>query len=295
MGQSFSVRGVSRLEVKQVLSATGLPNIVFRDDTPAPRSGEWPIGVSYVYQDQVSVRPIEVTLSDGNFESNIFVGSSPDDYRLGIRLAEVVASIAAAQIEPQGDAPLTIAELRKRYGDDWIDEHSRTMLRMLVAKYLDAGPNLLALGGTRRQLEVGPRFMAALLADRDSFPHRFHDRFRRLNYVDRENVQPASVFALTHPHDGREVRIATCLEGVQTLLPDRVDLVAMQDGITSALPPGGPMDPLLVPIDDLAAALGNRAVWLSEDALLVPPLSGADWRDLRDSLVTAHVEDIFAR
>ena len=296
MSHSFYVPGVSGLSVEHVFKGAGLPDLFFTEDSPDSSSGDWPAGTSYVYQDQVSVRPVEITLEEGVFQSRIFSGSSPDDYRLGLKLAVAVASVTGSKIEPEDGDPLTVAELQDSYGEAWIKEHSLTTLRMLVGQFQQqGGEGSMTLSGTRSRLKVGPRFMSSLLEDPDSFSRNFYDRFRRLNYIDREDVYSANVMKLGEQDGDREVRLTVYSEGVPSLLPAVADLVTVRGVETFSGRPEGTSRTFNVSIDDLAKALGDRGVWLSEDFLFASHLEGADWDALQDSLAAAHVEDIFSR
>lgn len=281
MSHSFYIAAQAPLDIQTVLRGTALPSIVVPDEFAS--TTYWPEGTHYLYVDEHSVRPVEVTLEDGRLQVRIFICSSPVDYRLALNLVRAAAEVLEAPIEPENeDAPLAPADFAERYGDDWIRRHCLTGLKSFVQMYKSASDRL-TLAGARAELEAGPRFMEPLLAAPAVFPQEFFERFRRLNYLDRDHSVFNAALMDVKNNEGQRVTLATYGEGVPTVISAKADVVCLANEGAS----------LHVRFEEFARLLGKRAVWLSEDVLLAPESLGAEWQELVRQAMSAHMPDLF--
>lgn len=284
MSHSFYISAIPNLRYADTIDGLGYPDLKFTDGVEAPADGAWPAGTQYLYRDGVSARPVEVTFENGRLQVRLFQASSLDDYRLGVDLAAAVAERHGVDVEPEDGEPMSAEAFRTAYGDAWIREHCGTMLAMLAQTYL-GGAQGLRVAGTQRELEIGPRFMTPLLKDPDTFGQRFFERFRRLQYIDREDVYTAARIRLGSPDGSREVMLSTMGEGVPYVFAGKIEAVALQG-------PDG--DSVEITLDALAEILGDDAHWLSENLLLTPPYTGAAWAALVERARERQVPDLFA-
>ncbi len=293
MSHTFYVNGAGKVSLAPTLTGTGLADIVFTDDSPKPAGGEWPRGTSYAYLDKRSVRPVEVEYDGKDFSARIFAASCPDDYTLGLKLVETVARASGALIEPEDGEAQNADVLARNYGRDWIKEHCLTTLRMVIGNYLKDKDGVMQLMGTRAELKAGKRFLEPMLADTSNFARTFFDRFRRLNYIDQEDVFMASLIVLSDKDSGREARIAVYSEAVPTVLAAKADAIVLRPD-TLMRPEAEDEPQLMIAVDTLAALMDGQGYWLSEHLYFAPGLDQAGFTALMDRARSHAITDLFA-
>jgi len=179
MSHSFSVSNISNLPVQATISNLGISNLRFTDDSPQPQNNTWPNDESYLYIDDVSVRPVETSFSDGTFTARVFANSSPEDYELAIKLVTEIASSNNTSIQPEGDVDMDVESFLRNYDKNWIAEHCNTMFQMLAGT-ITHHQSTATLSGTRR--ELANRVFRIVLHDHwrsanaDGRTLRWHDR-----------------------------------------------------------------------------------------------------------------------
>ena len=82
MSHSFYVNNLSGLSYKKIAESLGIAKLSFVDEVQVPEDGAWPQGTSYLYIDETSVRPLEISYDNDVLQVRIFQGSSLDDYIL---------------------------------------------------------------------------------------------------------------------------------------------------------------------------------------------------------------------
>lgn len=282
MSHSFSVSNISNLPVQATISNLGISNLRFTDDSPQPQNNTWPNDESYLYIDDVSVRPVETSFSDGTFTARVFANSSPEDYELAIKLVTEIASSNNTSIQPEGDVDMDVESFLRNYDKNWIAEHCNTMFQMLAGT-ITHHQSTATLSGTRRELHAGPKLLGQLLKDPDSAATELHERFRTLNYLENRNVYIASGITLNNQEKDKEVDMSVFGPDVNTVLSTSVDAISLRINDD---------DMVFVTLDQLANALGDRGKWLSEHILLAPAIVGNEWDALIASLKPV-AQDLF--
>ena len=282
MSHSFSVSNISNLPVQATISNLGISNLRFTDDSPQPQNNTWPNDESYLYIDDVSVRPVETSFSDGTFTARVFANSSPQDYELAIKLVTEIASSNNTSIQPEGDVDMDVESFIRNYDQNWIEEHCNTMFQMLAGT-ITHHQSTATLSGTRRELHAGPKLLGQLLKHPDSAATELHERFRTLNYLENRNVYIASGITLNNQEKDKEVDMSVFGPDVNTVLSTSVDAISLRINDD---------DMIFVTLDQLADALGDRGKWLSEHILLAPAIVGSEWDALIASLKPV-AQDLF--
>ena len=273
MSHSFYVNNLSGLSYKKIAESLGIAKLSFVDEVQVPEDGAWPQGTSYLYIDETSVRPLEISYDNDVLQVRIFQGSSLDDYILALRLVKTIAEHYNVLIHPEDNEAMDIAQFIETYNEQWAKDHCLTMVRMLVSMYQQEKGEF-TMAGVRRELKAGPRFMESLLRHSDEFSTKFFERFKRLQYFDKEeDIYVAGAKRLTSKDGTREAVFAVWTEGVRTLISGDVDVVILQ----------GLSDPELhipIALDSLDLVLADEVYWLGDSWLLLPALEDDPWRQI---------------
>lgn len=282
MSHTFYLSNVESIDYARLQKELAAYNMDFLEGYPASEKNAWPNGTTYVHQQNISCRPPEVTFQSGVFEVRIFAGSAEEDYRLGLALASAVARQAGVKIQPEDSArELSVEELSEEYGEDWLKEHSKTTLGMLLGRIAKDPESTVTMG----PLQIGKRFMRQLLANKDSLAEEFFERFRLLNYgVEQGMFFQSSVFETTFKEQNKAVRMSVYGGAVPTLLSDQAHVVMLQH----------PKDDqcMEIDIDVLADLMGGKAKWISESLLLAPEINDEEWQALFERAKEHQIEDI---
>lgn len=283
MSHSFYIRNVNNLSFQNTVDNLGIRNVLLTDDSPQPENNNWPEGDAYLYIDQISVRPIETSYNNGTFTARIFANSSPKDYDLAIKLIAEIANQYSAPIEPEDNTSMAVDSFLEAYDNDWIQEHSASMLDMLIGSF-QREQTTFTLAGTIRNLQAGPRFFGQLLDNPKTVVSEFYNRFRILNYLEHHDFHIATGIKLQDDTGDMEVVTSVYGPDVDTILSDGADAINVQcEGY----------DNYFVTLEQLAAALGGKATWLSETVLLAAAIKESDWSDLAESIKPVAKTDVF--
>jgi hypothetical protein len=281
MSHAFVIREVHDLGYGPVIGDLPFDDVTCAE-TPEP-PGDWPHGSLYLYAERVSCRPVECHYDGERMVVRIFPASSPDDYRLAVALAARIADKDDAVIEPPDAEPMNAATFRERYDDAWAADQCAVALRSMVSALEQSGEEM-TVAGARRDLRVGPRLVGSLTKESHHLVEDFFERFRRLQYIDREEVFLAPSITLRDEAGSRAVTVAVLSEAVPTVLSDDVDAVVLRGHNDASLQIG---------LEDLLTLLGERVRPLSEELLLFDALEGDRWRRLFDDAAPHRLEDLF--
>jgi hypothetical protein len=274
---------VNKLSYQTTLDNLGISNLLLTDDSPQPENNNWPEGDAYLYIDQISVRPIETSYCNGTFSARIFSNSSPRDYDLAIKLIAEIAKQNSTVIEPEDNTAMDVDSFLVKYDNDWIKEHCTDMIKMLIGSYQHEQATY-TLAGTIRNLEAGPRFFSQLLANPKTVVSEFYDRFRTLNYLENHDFYIASGIKLQNETSDLEVVTSVYGPDADTILCDGADAINVRSESS---------EHYFVTLEQLAEALGKKAVWLSETVLLAPAIQETEWHDLIDAIKPVAKSDVF--
>lgn len=277
MSHSFYISDVGEARLEETLAALPFEELVVLEDY----NGGWP-DIAHIYQDNVSVRSIETAMSGDTLQVRIMANSSPDDFSLAAAIVDHVASKYGREIEPEDNESMSVDNWRDTYGEDWQREQARTYLQMLVSMYQgEKRDGNMTMWGTRQQFEVGPRLMEPLLADPDTFSQNFFDRFRRLNYLDREGVFGPSLLAASEDGSGKQAVFSVLGDAVITALSSQAAFVVMTHDEPKA--EDGERGKTIVTFDDFAELAGDTVTWLGDGMAVTPAYTGEAWQSLVDA------------
>lgn len=291
MSHSFYLKSISHLDAGKVIAATGFNDIRFVQGYPQPKDNAWPQGFTYVYRDNVSVRALEVDFSNAELQIRIFAASSPDDYRLALKLIEAVATLCNANIEPEDNDEMTLAQFQQAYGEEWLKEHCKSNLSAVLQSYTRNPESAIKISGAGRTMELGKRVFGQLVKDKSRVAQEFFARMKKLNYFENEDVYQATIIVLGNKQDDRRVRLCTYSEGVPTVFWDKNTLITLVSN--TGLTDKDDGQQIYVPLSKLPDLIGDRAQWLSEDVLFAPGLSGDEWQQLEQHAAEISVSDMF--
>ena len=290
MSHSFYLDNVSALKVDDISGTAGYDDLKFLDGYAVPQNGHWPEGVAYLFRDRVSVRPLEVDYGSSAIQIRIFAGSSTDDYRLAVDLACAIAKLYEVELRAEDTDVLPLDEFRQRHDDEWMKKHCADCLSMVLRPR--AEPDTVAsIAGVHREMRIGRRMREQFPRDKDDTAADFFQRFRKLNYIDQEDIFQGSIMVLANESGDKKVRLSSYAETVPTLLQEKKTLVALSS--ESDLTNSEDKQQIMIGLEDLATLLGEQAVWLSEDLVLLPGLHGADWQNLLEQAKARAVNDLF--
>ncbi|HAG94237.1 MAG: hypothetical protein CMK83_19905 [Pseudomonadales bacterium] len=292
MSHSFYLKPIPQLDVAKVMAATGYNDVRFVEGYPQPQADAWPQGLTYVYRDEVSARALEVDYSDEVLQVRIFAASSPDDYRLALKLVEAVASLHGTRIEPEDNEEMTLPDFQAAYGEAWLKDHCKSCLAAILQSYTRNPESSIKLSGVNRTMELGKRVFTQMTQDKSRVAQEFFARLKKLNYFDKEDVYQATIIVLGNKQGDRNVRLSTYTEGVPTLFVDKNTLITLvSDADLSRNDDERKQQ--FVPLHELARMIGERAQWISENVLLAPGLSGDEWQRLQRHAAEVAVDDMF--
>lgn len=291
MSHSFYISNVANLQVDPIFDSIGLSNLYFLEQEGSPRGQAWPQGYAHIYEDQVTARAIETSYEGNELQVRLMAFSSPADYKLALKLVEAVAQHCGSAITPEDNKTLSLEEFKQHYGLDWIKSHCLQSLSMLLGRHQKEPEGTSKISGVRGELAFGKRVLTQLMQNPKQAANKFFERLQTLNYLDGKDIFQATLTVLERKDDGRRVVVATWSEGVPTVIKDKNTVVTLYTFSESDAPPddGG----MHVHIQDLAHILGEQAMWLSEDLLLLPQLEGEQWKEVCKKAEQYRCADIF--
>lgn len=262
MSHAFHVHDVHALSHKALLTKLAEPRLRFTEDSAEVRGDAWPSGPSFPYLNEVSPRPLAVTWEQGCFTVKILTGCCAETCLLARDLAAAVATLSGRRVTPESELALDVTRFVRNHGRPWADALSSELVEALVRIYR-AGHEPMSISGVRRKLRLGPRLDAQLAREPEQLVSNFEALFRRLNYIDAEDVAIGSVITVAQESSQRQVRMAV-YGGIPSLVPMGVDVVQLTDDGQLALTSAA-----------FAELIGERGTWLGEDYLFLPALTGA--------------------
>jgi uncharacterized tellurite resistance protein B-like protein len=292
VSHAFSVSGVTELSQSLLFGKTGHTDIKLLEGYQNPVNDKWTEGVTYAYRDGVSVRPVEINYENGDVTIRIFPCSSPEDYRLALKLIESASEIAGdKKIEPEDNSPMRVTEIGVTYDESWIKEHSRSTLMMVLNRVLQDPHGTATLIGVHREVVIGQTFLTQLMKDKENITEEFYRRVRKLNYIDHDDIYQASNIVLENREGTRQVRISAYAEGVPSLLRNKNSFTSLvsDDDLNGK----GDEEKIVITMTALSELVGDDAVWLSNDFLLLPALQGEAWAQMTKQAKAIHIDDMF--
>jgi hypothetical protein len=280
MSHSFHVENVPDAGFAETIAALAYTDI--QVDCDVPESG-WP-QVAHVYREGVSIRAIETSLEKSTLEVRTMSCSSLDDFALAAAITEAVATKYSRPIQTE-EGPVTVEQWRQSHGAAWQQEMCNAYFGMFVGMYREKRA-ILQLSGTRATLEAGPRMMEPLLKDPSTLQEKFFAVFRRLNYLNKEDVLGPSVTGTTLADNGKQARFSVLGPGVVTALSTEADFVVLTDAEQ--------LD-MITAFEDFVDAAAASLTWLGDGVALTPGIEGKAWQALVDALKPRALESFAAR
>jgi hypothetical protein len=276
VSHSFYIRGVDDASLQQTIEALPFDDLVVTEQTQL--NGGWP-EIAHIYQDNVSVRAIETAMEGDMLQVRVMAYSSPEDFQLAAAIVDHVASKFDKEIEPEDNESMSVDRWREEFGEEWQREQARTYLQMLVSMYKGGRyDGNMKMWGTRQELEVGPRLMEPLLRDPDNFTSNFFDRFRRLNYLDREDVFGPSLLAVSEKGSDKQAVFSVLGDQCVTALSNQAVFVALtHDDPDSA---DAERAQTVLTFDDFVDVAGDSLTWLGDGLAVTPQYVGEQWQAL---------------
>jgi hypothetical protein len=289
MSHSFYINQVHDLKVQDVLANLPNPKFIFTDDQQPAENGDWPRGESYIYIDKVSVRPIEVSYDGKTIQARIFQASCHEDYQLALNFIKTIAKQHNQPIEPEDNNELSLEAFSQQYNDEWARQHLNTMLSMLISTFKAESGGEYRMMGTRRELKAGQNFMGQLFRDQDNFAEQFFDRFRLLQYFDKQDIFVASLIHLSNKEKTKFVSMAV-YPNVPTILGGHPIIISLKNDKAA----DEENDTYNIAFDKFLELMGDRAVRVHEDILFLPKLTDSEWQDLLAQAKHHHLDDIYS-
>ena len=218
MSFTLTVTANEPLSVQAVLRATGLTDIACKEEL-----GEnWSSEPRHLFRTGLSVRPIGVTQTDGEFAVRILSASNEVDHLLARALVLAAAGISGGDIRPEWGGSFDIPSFSNEFAEDWARtsaHHGPDIIRKLVS----SGRGPLTMNGVTRPFVVGDWVLSQL--DADDFGASFHRHFHAMQWLDPQ-VENAGEFV---SKGAEPFTLAFWLSDRAVVLPN-VDYIVLQDG-----------------------------------------------------------------
>jgi hypothetical protein len=283
MSFSFHLNNIPNLTLSPLVTQPGLSDLRFLEGYPAAQADHWPQGFTYIYQDQVTARSVEVQYDGARFEVRIFTASAPEDYALAVKLVAAVAKAAHAAIVPEGAQPLSLVEFNREYDASWIMGHCHHGLNAVFDVFADSLEKGHQISGVTGLMTIGPKIFTQMNAVGDEVAKTFFYRLKKLNYINQQDIYQSDLVVVKDDTSNTHLRLAAYGEGVETLLCDKNTVVGLSTGESSMIK---------VALTDMPGLLGDKALWLSEEILLLPALQGDQWEALIEAALFVTIEDL---
>jgi hypothetical protein len=257
---------------RALLDALALPDL---HPVAAPAGDAWPADGLEVYREGLSTRATEVRWQAGELTVIVHTFASPEDFALGLRLADAAAGLVgdgAGLVGADYFGDVARGELLRLHGADFIHEQAASAVDAMSSLIRERnGP--VAIPGPKRSCYVGPRLLAELEAA--GAPRELPDRvlatLRRVQWGLPPGFRDAGVFASRGDGaQGRETHFAIWLPEQDLLFP-YVDYVALR---------AAQGEVVMVPFTALPALAGAHATLADECQLLVRAVAREAWSDL---------------
>ncbi len=293
MSQSFYLPEAYHQSVKQAFSQTGFADIEFVEGFATAVDDRWPEDFTYLYRNRVSSRPIEVEKMGDGLNIRIFSHSSLADYELALKLVASLMQLNGNQVHPEGNDPMNLDTFRRTYDLDWCQSQIESLNGMLLDMVANNPQSPMKLSGINTEMEIGQRMFVQLSRDTSGEKNNLDKSFYWLNYYSQEDVYIVPLIVLGEENGGpRRVRVAVYGENVRSLIPDRGTVVRLSS--EADLGNKGASEETCLTLDDVADLLGDKALWVTENLLLLEPVTGQEWADLMDKAKASRIDDIFA-
>ncbi|MEM7468370.1 MAG: DUF4299 family protein [Pseudomonadota bacterium] len=282
MSYSFYVSGAGSANLQAVMNS--LPFSDVESDVSVPTKG-WP-DLAHLYRRDVTVRAVETALEDDTVSVRIMSGATPADYQLATEIIKKVSASLNKPVVSEEGKELTAGDFDSEYGDDWIARHSKETLEMLMEMHRSGETGVMEIHGVNAVMKLGPEMLKELQEAGDVAEALFYERFRRLNYINNEDLFQASIIVGQNEKTGKIVRISTLGEDVATVFSTRAKVLAIVS----------PQDDLKfnVRFQDFVEGAGNHITRLSEDVVVTESISGEPWKALVAKLQPLALTDLFA-
>lgn len=292
MSHYFYIANVTRLSVSRVVNQCGFDDLVFLENFPQPNNDYWPDEPAYIYLDRRSGRTLETSFEGNTFQLRVFAGSSPADYQFALKLAHAIATIYHQAIRTEDNTLLDTDAFFATFTHEWISQHCKAQLSAVLAPALEYTDRKGHVSGVHRPMSIGQHLIQDLKDDPDGVAKAFFKRQRRLNYIDQEGVFIANLMRVQLDELGTTIKVSTYSQGVATLINDQNTVVSFHNGFYNNLD----KDDIAfhIPAKALKSILGNTAIWLSDDYLLVPELKGDDWINFIAKAKQYEIKDLTA-
>jgi len=271
MSTSFWINNAKDLGYHDMIRRVSEKDLRLKEETELGGSLQWPEGQLHFYIDNLSCRPIEITYDGDLFQIRILQASSIADYELALKFVVAAAEATEGTIDTENEGRLTLNAFQKKYDLKWCQAHMQRMLEMLIEMY-EHKSSRITLSGCKCDLKIGPRFMNQVLQDPENFSKNFFERFRRLQYLENEDIFIAAVITVSDKENPyKEAKVAVLAEAVATALSISADVIAIrnQEGHY-----------LNLRTDEFINLLGEDAFWLSEELLITKSYQGRDFEQL---------------
>jgi hypothetical protein len=270
---TLTVRAPTAPRWRALRDALALPGLRLLAE---PTGEAWPAGGLDVYREELSTRATEVRWHAGELTVVIHTFASPDDFALGLRLADAAAGLvgdgAGVRVGTDYFGEVARAELHRLHGADFIHEQATSAVDAMASLVRERnGP--VAIPGPKRSCYIGPRLLAELEAAGPAreLPDRVLATLRRVQWGLPPGFRDAGVFASRGDGaQGRETHFAIWLPGQDLFFP-YVDYVALR---------AAQGEVVMVPFSALPGLAGEHASPVDECQLLVRAVALDAWPEL---------------
>lgn len=285
MSYSFHLNNAPKLKLSELTAAARLEGLRFVEGYPEAKDDFWPRGFTYVYQDKLTARALEIEYDGDHFQIKVFTASSAQDFMLAIELTQAVAEVCGGRITPEDQETQSLESFINHYDKDWAQQYAKRSITNVLKMFGETIEKGHQISGVTGLMTIGPRVYSQITQQPDNAPEAFFNRLRRLNYINDEPVYQSPVNVVNDPANDQFLRLSSWGENVETLLCDRNTVVGVSTGEHSMIK---------VSLTDIARLLGDKAVWLSEELLLVPALKSEQWQAFLQQAETVAINDLSA-
>jgi hypothetical protein len=227
----------------------------------------WPDTMLHLYRDQHSTRGIEVENKSGKMSVRFMSLSSTADYELGFKLLEALARLGDGMLHAEDGESFPAAELRTRFGADWILQEKRAGANAVLAM-VDKGEEV-TIPCIVRHVHIGPRLANELKSrPKEQVVEHLLSKLKQVQYPGPEWFE-ASVMQVTSKTTGKKITCSVMVQTVDYLLGP-VELLMIETANEEYV---------YLKYEDLDRVALEHCVPLDEKLRLVKHFSDREWQE----------------
>ncbi|WP_298903976.1 hypothetical protein [uncultured Psychroserpens sp.] len=143
-------------------------------------------GYSKLYIPHQSSRGVVITKDDTEYDIELNIGSSKEDYHLASKIALALGTLNNSKISPEFDESLSLNEFEKKYDTAWAEESQSIGVSTLISIVKEKSP-IVKINGCKRGYYFGENMINEFSIDNPDekqFTERLVENIRRIQFIE---------------------------------------------------------------------------------------------------------------